>query len=83
MTVHVVLSTGTSLERTGGQKEFDIDARNIRGVIRALDERFPGLGEFRAEETTVAIDGELHEAADFQPLREGCEVFFLPKIDAG
>jgi hypothetical protein len=83
VTVHVVLSTGTSLERTGGLKEFDIEARNIRGIIKALDERFPGIGEFLAEETTVAIDGELHEAADFQPLREGCEVFFLPKIDAG
>ena len=81
--VHVVLSTGSSLDHTGGEKEFDIDATNVRGIIRALDERFPGLGAYLEEETTVAIDGELHETAYLQPLREGCEVFFLPKLEAG
>ncbi len=83
MTVHVVFSTGVSLEHTGGEKEFDIEAKNLRGVIKTLEERFPGLGEFLEEETTVAIDGEIHETAYFQPLRDGCEVYFLPKIEAG
>ena len=83
MTVKVVLSTGTSLERTGGEKEFEIDARNLRGVIKAMDARFPGLGEYLEEETTVAIDGEIHDIAWFQPLRENAEVYFLPKIEAG
>ena len=83
MAVHVVLSTGTSLERTGGEKVFEIEASNLRGVIRAMEERFPGLGEYLEEETSVAIDGEIHETAYFQPLRDGCEVFFLPKIEAG
>ena len=83
MPVHVVLSTGVSMERTGGEKEFDIDARNVRGVIKALDQRFPGLGEWLEGETTVAIDGQLHEEAGFQPLPDGCEVYFLPKLDAG
>ena len=83
MTVHVVFSTGVSLEHTGGEKEFDIEAKNLRGVIKTLEERFPGLGEFLEEVTTVAIDGEIHETAYFQPLRDGCEVYFLPKIEAG
>ena len=83
MTVRVVLSTGASLERTGGEKEFELEARNLRGVIKALEQRFPGLGEFLEEETTVAIDGEIHETAYFQPLRDGCEIYFLPKIEAG
>ena len=81
--VRVVLSTGVSMQRTGGETEFEIEAKNLRGVIRAMDERFPGLGEFLEEETTVAIDGEIHETAYFQPLREGSEVYFLPKIEAG
>ena len=83
MAVRVVLSSGLSLEHTGGEKEFEMEAKNLRGVIRAMDERFPGLGEYLEEETTVAIDGEIHETAYFQPLREGAEVFFLPKIEAG
>ena len=83
MTVKVVLSTGTILARTGGEKEFEVDARNLRGVIKAMDARFPGLGEYLEEETTVAIDGEIHETARFQPLHDGAEVYFLPKIEAG
>jgi molybdopterin converting factor small subunit len=83
VTVRVVLSTGTSSRYTGGEKEFEIDARNLRGVIQALEARFPGFGQWLEEETSVAIDGEIHETAYFQPLREGAEVFFLPKIEAG
>ena len=83
MTVRVVLSMGSSLEYTDGQKEFELEARNVRGIIRAMDERFPGFGAYLEEETTVVIDGELRESAYFQPLQEGSEVFFLPKIEAG
>ena len=83
VTVKVVLSTGTSLSHTGGEKEFEVEARNLRGVIRAMDARFPGLGAYLEEETTVAIDGQIHETAYFQRLGEGAEVYFLPKIEAG
>ena len=58
MTVRVVLSTGTGLARTNGEKEFEIDAHNLRGVIKAMNARFPGLGDYLEEETSVAIDGE-------------------------
>ena len=83
MRIKVVLSTGTSLACTGGEKEFEVEARNLRGVIKALDTRFPGLGEYLEEETTVAIDGQIHETAYFQRLREDAEVYFLPKIESG
>ena len=83
VTVRVVLSTGTSLAHTGGEKEFEVEARNLRGVIKAMDARFPGLGAYLEEETTVAIDGQIHETAYFQRLGEGAEVYFLPKIEAG
>ena len=83
MSVRVVLSTGVSDDQTGGVKEFDIEAKDVRAVIRELDERFPGLGEVLREETMVAIDGELFESALFQPLPDGSEVYFLPKLEAG
>jgi sulfur-carrier protein len=81
--VRVVLSNGFSLRFTGGVKEFEIHARNLRGVIKELDARYPGLGEHLEEETTVAIDGEIHETAYFQPLQHGSEVFFIPKLEGG
>ncbi|MCY4283882.1 MAG: hypothetical protein OXC65_00905 [Thiotrichales bacterium] len=83
VTVKIVLSTGTSVSHTGGEKEFEVEARNLRGVIKAMDARFPGLGAYLEEETTVAIDGQIHETAYFQRLNEGAEVYFLPKIEAG
>jgi len=56
----------------------------MRDVIKALDELHPGLGEHLEEETTVAIDGEIHDQpAYFQKIRQGCEIFFIPKLEGG
>ena len=81
---HVVLSSGFSRRYTAGQREFDIEATTMRDVIRALDKLFPGLGEHLEEETTVAIDGEIHDQPTyFQKVRAGCEIFFIPKLEGG
>lgn len=79
----VVLASSFSHDYTGGVNEFEIEAKTLRGVIKALDERYPGLGEHLEEETTVAIDGELYEVDYSQPVRPGCEIFFIPKIEGG
>ena len=68
---------------TGGVREFTVEAKNLRGVIKEMDRLYPGLGEHLEEETTVAIDGAIHETAYFQPIREGCEIFFIPKLEGG
>ena len=79
-----VVFTGDFGDRyTGGVKEFAIEAKNLRGVIKALDALYPGLGEHLEKETTVAIDGEIHEGGYYQPVRPGCEIFFIPKIEGG
>jgi molybdopterin synthase sulfur carrier subunit len=81
---HVVLSSGFSRRFTGGVREFDIEAKTMREVIKTLDEMYPGLGEHLEEETTVAIDGEIHDQPTyFQKLRQGCEIFFIPKLEGG
>lgn len=79
----VVFTSGFSRRYTGGVTEFEVHAKTLRGVIKAMDEMFPGLGEHLEEETTVAIDGELHEVGYFQPVKPGAEVFFIPKIEGG
>jgi sulfur-carrier protein len=81
---HVVLSSGFARRYTGGKKEFDVEATTMRDVIKALDELHPGLGEHLEEETTVAIDGEIHDQPTyFQKVRDGCEIFFIPKLEGG
>ena len=82
-TARVVLSGGFSRRYTGGVREFQIEAKSLRGVIKALDRLYPGLGEHLEGETTVAIDGEIHEVGYLQPLRQGSEVFFIPKLEGG
>jgi molybdopterin synthase sulfur carrier subunit len=79
----VLFTTGFSRRYTGGVREFDVEASNLRAVIKAMDKLFPGLGEHLEEETTVAIDGELHEIGYGQPVKPGAEVFFIPKIEGG
>ena len=79
----VVLSSGFSRRYTGGVREFEVEAKTLRDVIKTLDGLYPGLGEHLEEETTVAIDGEIHEVAYYQPIRQGCEVFFIPKLEGG
>ena len=83
-TARVSLSSGFSRRYTAGKREFDIEAKTLRGVIKALDAMYPGLGEHLEEETTVAIDGAIHDAPGYyQQLRDGSEVFFIPKLEGG
>jgi sulfur-carrier protein len=75
MTARVVFTAGFSRRYTGGVREFEIEAKNLRGVIREMDKLYPGLGHH--------LDGQIHETAYFQPIRPGCEVFFIPKLEGG
>jgi molybdopterin converting factor small subunit len=81
--VRVAFTSGFSARYTGGVREFEVEASNLRGVIRAMDRLYPGLGETLEEETTVAIDGELYEIDYLQPVQAGAEVFFIPKLEGG
>jgi sulfur-carrier protein len=83
VTARVVFTSGFARRYTGGVRGFDIEAKNLRGVLKAMDEMFPGLGHTLEEETNVAIDGALHETGYFQPVRDGAEVFFIPRIEGG
>jgi len=80
---HVVLISSLSRDYTDGVNEFEIAAQTLYDVIRALDARFPGLGEHLEDETSVAIDGEIYEVGYYHPLRPGCEIYFIPKIEGG
>jgi sulfur-carrier protein len=83
-TAQVTLTNGFSRRYTDGRREFEIEARTLRDVIKALDKMYPGLGGHLETETTVAIDGAIHdEPGYFQKLREGSEVFFIPKLEGG
>ena len=79
----VVLISSLSGHYTGGVKEFEVEAKTLYDVIKALDARYPGLGEHLEGETSVAIDGEIYEVGYSHLVRPGCEIFFIPKIEGG
>jgi molybdopterin synthase sulfur carrier subunit len=83
MPARVVLTNGFSRRYTGGLTEFEIDAKTLGGVLKEMDRRFPGLGEHLEEETTVAIDGEIHDVGYYQIVGPSSEVFFIPKLEGG
>ena len=68
---------------TEGGETFEFKVGTLRGVLRELDRLYPGLGHVLEEDTAVAIDGVIHDIIYTQPLRPGCEVFFIPKIESG
>jgi sulfur-carrier protein len=68
---------------TGGIDAFDVEARTVRALIRELDARFPGLGEFVETSMALAIDGEIFQDALGAQLEPGSEVVLIPKISGG
>ena len=80
----VVLTRGLSTRYTNGVTEFHIQATNMRGVVLAMDKLYPGIGDHLEEDTTVAIDGEIHETLAYShPVKPGAEIFFIPKLEGG
>jgi len=82
-TVRVMLTGGFSRRYTNGVREFEIQARTVRGVISAMDRLYPGLGEHLEEETSLAVYGVIHEVVYTQIIPADAEVFFIPRIEGG
>ena len=68
---------------TGGEAVVEVDARNVDLLIKALDQRFPGIGAKLSSGTSVAINGEIIQDAQFEPIPDGAEVHFLDTLRGG
>ena len=73
--------------RTGGESSIEVEAHNVRGVLRVLDERFPGLVDELKATTAIAIDGEIIgqrlEDAFLERVQADSEVYFIPAVAGG
>ena len=74
---------------TGGVKEVEVEARNVRQAIEQLDEMFPGIagrlmedGDIRPN-LAVDIDGEVARMGLMQRVNETSEIHFVPAIGGG
>lgn len=79
----LVLS-GTLKQVAGGVGEFDLDARDVRHLLRLLGERVPALAEHLTKDSyAVAIDGEIYQDAWLEPVGPDSEVHLVPPIGGG
>ena len=74
---------------TGGVKQVEVEARNVRQVIERLDELFPGIGSRLVEDgdirsnLAVDVDGEVARMGMMERVQETSEIHFVPAIGGG
>ncbi len=78
-----VVLTGILKQFTGGETELELEASDVRPLIRLLGERYPKLRPHLEEGLAVAIDGQIYQDAWFEPIAPDSEVHLLPRIAGG
>jgi len=78
----VVLS-GTLKQLAGGVSEIELEARDVRQLLRALGEHFPELAPHLESGYAIAIDGEIFQDTWLAPIRPDSEVHLVPAIRGG
>ena len=74
---------------TGGIKQVDLEAKNVRQVIEELERLYPGIKDRLVEDgairpnLAVAIDGEIVRMGLLEKVGENSEVHFVPAIGGG
>jgi sulfur-carrier protein len=77
----IYFSSGLS-RYTDGVDSLTIDAPRVRELLLAVLERFPALAG-PLELMAVAVDGEIHQHADYLTLAPDSEVHLVPRISGG
>ena len=79
----VVAACSSCRAFTGDVTEFEVKGDTVRRVITALDRLYPGFGEHIERRMAIAIDGEIHQDALFEPVNANSEIYLMPKIGGG
>jgi molybdopterin converting factor small subunit len=78
-----IVLTGGLQQLAGGVSELEVDAPNVRALIAALEERFPGFQQRIDESMSIAIDGDIIQEPLLEPIEPNSEIHFLPQIQGG
>jgi hypothetical protein len=79
----IVLSVNLSEQFAGGLDSFDVEATNVRQMLRALDKLHPGLGAHIEDKMAIAIDGTIYPHPERQPVGPNSEVVVIPRLPGG
>lgn len=79
----VVLS-GSLQKLADGDALVEIDAQNVKQLLRMLSERYPALAPHLEQDSfAIAIDGEIFQDVWFAPIGPDSEVHLIPAIRGG
>lgn len=78
-----VILSGALKQLAGGAAQIELEARDVRQLVRALGERYPALAPHLDSGYAIAIDGEIFQDAWFAPIGRDSEVHFIPAIRGG
>lgn len=70
------------MSNTDGVRELEVECKNFRSLVRALNEKWPGIDDVLSK-TAVAIDGQIYQDAWLEPIEPNSEVFFMQRIEGG
>ncbi len=79
-----VILSGSLQQLAGGDALVEIDAQNVKQLLRMLSERYPALAPHLEQDSfAVAIDGEIFQDIWFAPIGPDSEVHLIPAIRGG
>ena len=78
-----VVLNGNLRQYSGGESEFELDAKNVHQLFAQLGAKHPELAPHLEEGIAVAIDGEIYQDALFADIGADSEVHIIPKIAGG
>ena len=67
----------------GGAEELEIEASDIRQLLRVPGEHFPKMRRQLHQGIAVAVDGEIYQDGWLEPIAPDSEVHLLPRIGGG
>jgi molybdopterin converting factor small subunit len=79
-----VILSGSLQKLAGGDALVEIDAHNVKQLLRMLSERYPELAPHLEQDSfAIAIDGEIFQDVWFAPIGPDSEVHLIPAIRGG
>jgi molybdopterin converting factor small subunit len=79
-----LILSGTLQKLTGADEVVEIEARNVKQLLRMLSERYPALAPHLEQDSfAIAIDGEIFQDVWFAPIGPDSEVHLIPAIRGG
>ena len=78
-----VILTGRLRELAGSETDLEIDASNVRELLRKLEVCLPGIGQRVEDGLSIAIDGDIIQEPLLEAIGPDSEIHFLPPIQGG